>query len=221
MNEISIKERLEKSVAKFQIVEKRIEAIPKETEANEKKITERTADLNGILESIEVGRKQRQKLLVSGGKVEEATRKIREFWEKCDLLEDEILGLKEKGKDLHAEKEDLLKEKDTVRDEIIKIRLIPLKEKYNKNAEMASDALKGILSIMDEYGLPFGDSQKEWGRFISTSSWIGLRIVPRLSQTNDKPEEDFFNITEITLKRQREQREEAYKLSQHTPDPEA
>lgn len=214
----TIKERLEASVAKFQMIGKRIEAIPKEIEANEKRITERTADLNGILESIEEERKQRQRALVSGGKVEEATRKIKGYWEKCDLCEDEILGLKQKGRDLLVEKEDLLKEREICQDEIIGIRLIPLVEAYNKNAGAVSDALNGILSVMDEYDLPFGEP-KGWGRFISCSSWIGLRVVPRLSQACDKPGEDFFNITEISIKRQREKQEEAYRLANTRPAP--
>jgi hypothetical protein len=145
----------------------------------------------------------------SGGKVEEATRKIQELWQKCDLCEDEILGLKQKGRDLLAEKEDLLKERDIVQDEIIKMRLVPLVEAYNKHAETLSDILRKILSLMDEYGLSFGDANG-WGRFISTSSWRDLRVVPRLFWQGEAGGDDFFNITRISEARQREQRDKIF-----------
>ena len=49
-------------------------------------------------------REQRQRLLVNGGKVEPTTRKIKDLWESCDLIEDEILGLKGKIKDCRGER---------------------------------------------------------------------------------------------------------------------
>jgi hypothetical protein len=71
---------------------------------------------------------------------------------------------------------------------------------------------------MEEYGLVY-DEAKGWGRFISCSNWIALRVIPRLSQPCDQPGEDFWNITQATLKKQRERKEEAYKLS-HMSEPE-
>lgn len=205
-------QQLKDLILKFEGIAKRIEAIPEEIITMEKRAEERQRDLDQILRNIEKTREERQRLLVSGGRVEPVSRKIKDLWESCDLIEDEILGLKGKVRDLQGENDKILVDKDLCRDEIIRAKVSPLLEAYNMEAEKLSDILKGVLSLMDEYNLPFGEPNG-WGRFISCSSWIGLRIIPRLSRACDKPGEDFFNVTEIFIKRQREQREQAYKLA--------
>ncbi len=123
-------------------------------------------------------------------------------------------------RDLHDENDKILVDRDLCRDEIVKAKVYPHMDTVNFHLEKASEGLKSVDSIMEEYGLAFGEANG-WGRFVSCSSWIGLRVIPRLSQACDKVGEDFWNITEATLKKQQKQREEAYKLSQHTPSPEA
>jgi prefoldin subunit 5 len=186
---------------KFETIIKRIEVIPGEITNIEERGLKKKNSLDQTLRDIEEIRKERQKLLVSGGKVEPASQKIKELWESCDLIEDEIIGLKRRVEELNNEKEELLKEKDICQDEIIRTRLIPFFEDYNKGAEMAGNALKGILSIMDEYGLEFGDGNKGWGKFISPSSWIGLRAIARLFWKDETIGDDFINITKIYSER--------------------
>lgn len=216
----NMQEELKDQIAKFQAIQKRIEGIPKEVMITEKRIEEKKKQLDQILADIENTRKQRQNLLVNGGKIEPVSRKIKDLWESCDLIEDEILGLKNKIRDLHTERDKLIVDKDFCQDEVIRGRIYPLVDVVNSHLEKGSGALNKIYSIFEEYGLSFAEP-KGWGRFISCSNWIGLRIIPRLSRASDELGEDFWNITEMLTKKQREQQEAAYKLSQHTPGPEA
>ena len=214
-----IEQQLEDLNAKFGAIMKRIGAIPEEIVTTEKRITGKGNDLNQVLKDLERAREERQKLLVNGGKVEPVSRKIRELWETCDLIEDEILGLKRKVKDLHEENDKLLVDKDLCQDEIIKVRVGPCIDGINLSFKKAAEELKKLDSIMEEYNLAFAE-EKGWMRFVACSNWIGLRIIPRLGRPGDEPGLDFWNTIETTLKKQREDREKAYKLTS-TPGPEA
>jgi hypothetical protein len=196
-------ERVKASTLTFKKIEERIQAIPDEITLTEKREEEVKKDLDKILKDIENNRNERQRALVSGGKVDPISQRIEGLWKVCDITEDLILGLQTKVKELHVEKEKLLKDKDLCRDEIIKTSLIPLKERYNKEAEALSTTEKEILCLMDSYDLSFGEGG--WGRFISPSSWIGLRIIPRLSLQGETVGEDFVNLAKIYTERGQEQ----------------
>ena len=166
---------------KYEGIIRRIEYIPKEIITIEKRMEERARDLEQILKDIENARKERQVLLVTGGKVNEVSARIKGLWEKCDLAEDEILGLKARARELRDEEVSILEDEKSARDEIIKVNLIPLVETYNRDAEALSNTLKEIFFLMDRWGMSFGDSKENgWGRFICPSSWRDLRVIPQL-----------------------------------------
>jgi len=191
---------------KYEAIVKRIESIPEEIVETTKRTKDREYDLEQILGDIEKARKQRQGLLVTGGKVDEVSAKIKTLWEKCDLIEDEVVGLKTRVRELHGEEVKILEDKESAIDEIIKVSLGPLVEQYNTRAQALSVPLKEILSLMDRWGMSFGDSSKNsWGKFISPSSWVSLRIISRLFLKGESVGDDFFNIIKISQARSDEE----------------
>ena len=196
---------------KYEGIIRRIEYIPKEIITIEKRMEERARDLEQILKDIENARKERQVLLVTGGKVNEVSARIKGLWEKCDLAEDEILGLKARARELRDEEVSILEDEKSATDEIIKVNLIPLVETYNRDAEALSNTLKEIFFLMDRWGMSFGDSKENgWGRFICPSSWRDLRVIPQLFWKGQIVGEDFVNFTKIYEKRSQEEAEKAF-----------
>jgi hypothetical protein len=196
----------------------RVEVIPGEVVALEARMGKRKADLEQTLKDIEDSRKERQGLLVRGGDVDPISKKIRRLWEKVDLIEDEVLGLMTKRKELDIEGQELAKQKSFLQDEILKARLVPLVERFNRSEEEADINLRAILALMDERHLPYGP--EGWGKFVIASSWIGLRTIPRLYLPGDEPRGDFFNIREIQETKQREALKGIHgKLSESLPTP--
>jgi hypothetical protein len=94
----------------------RVEVIPGEVVALEARMGKRKADLEQTLKDIEDSRKERQGLLVRGGDVDPISKKIRRLWEKVDLIEDEVLGLMTKRKELDIEGQELAKQKSFLQD---------------------------------------------------------------------------------------------------------
>lgn len=197
----NIKQELMGLDEKFGKIQGRVEAIPEEILTIEKRAEKRKRDLDQTLKDIEEARKERQKTLVSGGKTDSLSQRIKFSWENCDLIEDEILGLKGKVQELHFEREKLLEEKNLVQDQIIRTKLIHPLKMFNENSEAASRFLRDIIAIMDEHGISFVDG---WQLYISCSSWIGLRSIPRLSLAGAPGGQDFISLTEIGQKRNSE-----------------
>jgi len=200
MEKIDVK-RVEELTSRIEKIDERILAIPREILAIEEREKQRKYNLEQIVADIEKARKERQRALVSGDKVEPLTQKIKDLQGECELIEDEFLGLKEKAKELLAEKEKLPEERDLCRDDIIRLKLSPLMEEYTRAGEAVSNALRKIFSLMEENNFEFGDQKNQWGRFLTCSSWVGLRIIPRIFPAGKEAGEDFINITKVVTEK--------------------
>jgi len=203
MEKIDVK-RVEELTSRIEKIDERILAIPREIQAIEEREKQRKFNCDQILADIEKARKEIQRALVSGDKVEPLIQKIKDLKGECELIEYEVLGLKEKAKELLAEKEKLPAERDLCRDDIIRLKLSPLMEEYTRAGEAVSNALRKIFSLMEENNFEFGDQKNQWGRFLTCSSWVGLRIIPRIFPAGKEAGEDFINIAEILTKKNQE-----------------
>ena len=83
-------------------------------------------------------------------------------------------------------------------------------EEYTRAGEAVSNALRKIFSLMEENNFEFGDQKNQWGRFLTCSSWVGLRIIPRIFPAGKEAGEDFINLTEIATKKNEEMARKAF-----------
>jgi DNA repair exonuclease SbcCD ATPase subunit len=196
-------QQLEDLNDKLEALQKRIgEGNPQEINMMEGKLAKEEGNLSQLLKDVEELRQKRQKALVIGSNVDSISKSITECWQRVDLTEDAIMGIRTRIRELHSEKEVLAREKDLCRDEIIKVKIKGFIPAINTNLKQASDLLKGLLSVFDEYNLEWGPNG--WGKFVECSSWPGLRVVPSLAMKGDQIGKDFVNFTEIATKRNQE-----------------
>jgi chromosome segregation ATPase len=204
-----ITQQLKDLNSKFEEIVKRIDFIPEEIVETEKRIKDREWELGSILEDIEKARKERQGLLVKGGKVDGVSEKIKALWEKTDLTEDEIVGLRTRVRELRDEQIKLPKEKKMIIDEIFRISVDPLIEEINMRFEGVSETVKNIYALAEKWGISFDPNSLE--NFFTVSTWRSFWIIPRLARSGEEVPKDFFSSIEIAEKKQREILEKAYK----------
>ena len=201
-------EQLREAISRYEAIEKREKDLPGEVIKIEKRIMEEERGLERKLWDIEELRKQRQAVLVTGGKIDHLTLKIKESWEGIDIGEDTTIGFKKRAKDLREEQIKIVEDKNMARDEIIKLRLVPIKESYNTTGKAHAESMKDLYSLMEEWGINFGEAG--WGRYILPSSWPGFKFIPCLYSPGEPIPDDFFNLVKLSEQQNEKSRKRAF-----------
>ncbi|MGO8988753.1 MAG: hypothetical protein ACLQGU_04300 [bacterium] len=210
-----MEERLRDLNERYEAIAKRIDVgIPGEIIETKKKIEEGKWAVEQALRREEEVREKRQGLLaagVAGDEISKVNLEYKKLWEACDEREDMVVGLKAHLEDLDDERIKLLDEKNSLRDAIIEASLAPLLEEYNAKAKSLSETFGEIFSLMDRWGMDFGEATRDsWGRFFKPSSWMGLKVIAHLAPAGEDPGEDFFNLVKIFEDRAREENRKAF-----------
>jgi chromosome segregation ATPase len=174
-------------------IERRIDGIPVEIETIEKRISERKASLAQMVESIEGRRKERQRILVTGGDVSNLSAEIRKGLEEIDLTEDECVGLQAHLILLRKEEVQILKDRDSCKEEIVRLSLLPLIAERNRLAAALASVTKEIFDLVSKWGFVAVGGGPDMRRFVKVSSGP-YGVIPHMSLLGEPMGEDFLNV---------------------------
>ncbi len=181
-------------------IKERLKAILKEKADTLKQISEAEAEVKKHRTRIAEAREQRQKKLAEGGDgVSPLSKEIKTSFETAELLEDKIIGLKNKLAALEAEPATLDEERRIREKEAVRNRLRPYVDRYNELAREMGELSKKIYLTMMIMRIPFSRYQSPV-LHISRGRWEGFEKVPMLYLEGDSPTNVAFDADEIVEK---------------------
>jgi archaellum component FlaC len=179
MATIDWQKKIKKLSDQIQVLENRTEANSKERERLIARQNEAEEKLKSFNEGIEEARKDRQKLLVLGKNINELNERMKRFRDEKEIRSDEIIGIQDRLGIISQESSKMYVEIKEARREILYLKAIPVRERYNQLAELMAPVVSEIWKCIRELGEEPGPSPNN--RVFSASTWGGALIcIPRI-----------------------------------------
>jgi predicted nucleic acid-binding Zn-ribbon protein len=182
----------------IQKIEDRLRRLPEEIGSVKGKIEEARKRLEAEKQETEGLRRQRQSSLTEGKGVGEISMRLNRIRENSEILEDTIVGFEGKLSQVETEEKEIRGKPEALREEITKLELVPLVQKYNELGEEMGKVLKDFFPKL--WTLRGSERSLNSVVFPSTfaEKWTGaLELVPRLCFGNQPKGENFFSFASL------------------------
>lgn len=151
----------------------------------EKKLKDAETETEDIKKEYSEIRQKRQSAIALGKDPEKIKTSIVTLQDKQDLLEDTVIGLRQRGEDLKTEGDLLAQEKTEAAERLLRIQEIPLVAEYNSYVTKAAEVQKKLIRLAEKLGE--GLSRYSSGpRTVIVSDFDAFEILPRLYLLGDK-----------------------------------
>lgn len=148
----------------------------------EKKLKDAEIKTEVIKKEYSETRQKRQSAIALGKDPEKFSTSIAALQDKQDLLEDTIIGLKQRIEDLKTEGDLLVQERTEVAKRLLRTEEIPLVAEYNENIKKAAEVQKKLIRLAERLGEGFISGPIT----VIVSDFDAFKILPRLYLLGDK-----------------------------------
>ena len=151
----------------------------------EKKLKDAETKTEVIKREYSETRQKRQSAIALDKDPEKFSTSISALLDKQDLLEDTIIGLRQRVEDLKTEGDLLAQERTEVAKRLLRIEEIPLVAEYNDCVQKAAEAQKKLIRLAEKLGEGF--SRFSSGpRTVILSDFDAFEVLPKLYLLGDK-----------------------------------